>query len=95
MGVLLVLESLEKSLDATARIDTYTRAGFLLEEKLAELRSEESIKTGKESGEFEDDQFFRWEKEMTETVTNNLYKVTVTVKWERNKKISAVTYVRW
>ena len=93
VGIFLVLESLGKSFDAVRSIDTYTRAGLLLQEKLDEISSEESTKVGMESGEFEDDESFSWESEVTETDTNNLYKVTVAIKWDRGKSLRAATYV--
>ena len=93
VGVFLIIESFGKSFDATGRVDAYTRAGFLLEEKLDEIHSEDSAKVGKESGKFEDAGSFGWEREVAETATNNLYKVTVTINWDRSKNISAITYL--
>ena len=93
IGILLVLESLQSSFDATGSINDYTRAGLRLQEKLDDLRCEGTLMVGKDSGEFEDDEFFGWEIDISETSTNGLYEATVTIKWGRRKKLSATTYV--
>lgn len=97
VGILLVIECLERSAAAARSSETYTRAGLLLQEKLAEVQCETPIKTGKEEGKFEEEETVSWESEITETSTTNLFEAKVTIKWqgeEGAKEISAITYLR-
>jgi len=93
VGILLVLESLQSSFDATGSINDYTRAALRLQEKLDDLRCEDDLMVGADRGEFDNDELFRWETDISQTHADGLYEATVTIKWSRRKKLSATTYV--
>lgn len=63
-------------------IENRTTALYLLRLRMAEIEMVEVLETGSEDGEFGTDSRFTWTSDISETDTDGLYEVMVTVNWE-------------
>ncbi|MBU0700229.1 prepilin-type N-terminal cleavage/methylation domain-containing protein [bacterium] len=79
-GLILILSSFSVSLMAVRNCEDYTRAAFLLQEKISEL--EENPSTGSLDGGFEDEEGFRWKAGIKDAGGLGLKEIKVTVEWK-------------
>ena len=77
-------------------IENRTTALYLLKLRMSEIEMLEGLETGSEEDEFGINSRFRWASDTSETDTDGLYELTVTVYWqERGKEMSVelTTYI--
>ncbi len=77
-------------------IENRTTAIYLLKLRMSEIEMLEALETGSEEGEFGTNSRFTWTSDISETDTDGLFEVTVTVNWqERGQQMSTqlTTYI--
>ncbi len=72
-------------LGAVKDSEAYTRAAFFAEQKLAELRANELVPGGYDTGGFPDRDDYRWNLAYEETSVPSLYLAQVEIVWYENK----------
>ena len=79
-----------------ALIENRTTALYLLKLRMSEIEMLEEYETGTEEGEFGTKSRFQWGSDTSESNTEGLYQVTVTVYWQergREKSVELTTYI--
>jgi len=79
-----------------ALIENRTTALYLLKLRMSEIEMLEEHETGTEDGEFGTNSRFKWSSDTSETNTERLYQVSVTVYWQergREKSVELTTYI--
>lgn len=77
-------------------IENRTTALYLLKLRMSEIEMLGALDVGSEEGEFGTDSRFGWISEVSETETEGLYEVIVTVHWQergREESVELTTYI--
>lgn len=95
VAVVAIIEVFTLCLRSTATCVNYSRAVFLAQGLIEEALAEEDLTAGEDSGESDVDlQDGTWTREITETDTEGLYELRVTVAWrdyERERTFELTT----
>jgi type II secretion system protein I len=82
IAVVGIIEGITLQLRSERGAEEITRAAILAQNVLEEIRQAGEYAEDSQKGRFEgEDAGFEWQYDMTETDTNGLYKVSVTVLW--------------
>lgn len=82
IAVVGIIEGITLQLRSERGAEEITRAAILAQNVLEEIRQSGEYSDDSQKGRFEgEDAGFEWQYDMTETDTNGLYKVSVTVLW--------------
>lgn len=100
-GLVIILQSFATALESLKRSAGVTKASYLLEEKMEELkekaREEEGMAGGALSGGFDGEyKDFKWDASVKPGVTGELSELDLNISWAEGSKprsLSAVTYV--
>lgn len=79
-----------------ALIENRTTAIYLLKLRMSEIEMLGNLEVGSEEGEFGTNSRFSWVSDISETDTDGLYEVTVTVNWQergQQKSVELTTYI--
>ena len=87
VGVVAMIEVFTLCLRSTATSVNYSRAVFLAQGLIEEALAEEELTAGEDSGESDEDlPEGTWTREITETDTDGLYELRVTVAWQDHEQ---------
>lgn len=102
VGLTVILQAFSASIGAIRTAQQYTRAAFLAEDKLSQIKQEalqgDDIAAGQESGEFsEENKDFSWESEINPLEDTSLNEAKITVSWQqkdRENEVFLTTYLK-
>ncbi|MEW6618164.1 MAG: hypothetical protein AB1422_02240 [bacterium] len=93
LGIVLILSSFMISLQAVKASKNYTKAVFLLAQKISELENTtQELYSGKIEGGFEDESEFTWKAEIKKIKELDLKEVKVIVEWKEGI-VDLITYL--
>ena len=83
-----IIEGITVHLRAESLAEDTTRAAILAQNVLEDIRCEENFIPRTESGEYSHENLgFKWEYELDETETDNLYKVTIIISFHDGRRL--------
>ncbi len=91
-----LLQAFSQGTKNQSLIENRTTALYLLKLKMGEIEMLGEIEVGSEDGEFGSNSWFQWTSDITESDTDGLYEVTVTVNWQergQEETVELTTYL--
>ena len=92
----VLLKAFSEGTKNHALIENRTTAIYLLRLKMAEMEMEGYSSLSSEEGEFAENSRFRWASQVSDTETEGLSQVTVTVLWDergKERSVQLTTYM--
>ncbi len=86
----VLLQTFSEGTKNRSLIENKTTALYLLKLKMAEIEMMGELEAGSEDGEFGANSRFQWTSDITESDTEGLYEVIVTVDWQERGKEKTV-----
>ena len=92
----VLLQSFSEGTKNQSLIENKTTALYLLKLRMSEIEMMGELDPGSEEGEFDTDSLFQWSSDISESDTEGLYEVTVTVNWQergQERSVELTTYL--
>ncbi|MFC1712089.1 type II secretion system minor pseudopilin GspI [Candidatus Poribacteria bacterium] len=86
----VLLQAFSEGTKNQSLIENKTTALYLLKLKMAEIEMLGEIEAGSEDGDFGSNSRFQWTSDITESDTEGLYEVVVTVNWQERGREETV-----
>jgi general secretion pathway protein I len=91
-----LMQAFSEGTKRQATIENKTTALYLMKLRMSEIEMIGNLETGSEEGEFGSNSRFSWSSDISETDTDGLYEVIVTVTWQERSQpmtVELTTYI--